>query len=215
MSPKFIITGTDTDVGKTVFTTALMLAMNGEMKTEYWKPVQSGIQETVDTRRVQTLSGYPDNYFHPETYVLSQPLSPHRAAELDNVTIDIDALEIPDTQNALLIEGAGGALVPLTRTTLFIDVFALWRLPVVVVARTELGTLNHTLLTLEALNARKIPIHGVAFVGQDNPDNIQTISEFGNIKILGRLPVLEKLNAATLLAVFKDNFKIEDFLPEL
>jgi len=111
----------------------------------------------------------------------------------------------------LIIEGAGGLMVPVTRKNLLINVFKSWNVPVILCARTGLGTLNHTLLSLEALWARKIPIHGIAFIGDINKDNMQTIAEFSGEKILGRLPMLEKLNPQTLQAAFDAHFKIEDF----
>lgn len=213
MSKSFIITGTDTDVGKTVFSAALLLALNKtDKKAAYWKPVQCGLEGGVDTRTVQKLTGLPDDHFHPERHVFSPPLSPHRAAELDGAHIDVDSLEIPEHAGPLLIEGAGGLLVPLTRTTLLIDIFALWQVPVVLCARTALGTLNHTMVSVEALERRNIPLHGIAFIGEENDDNIRTIEEFTGARILGRLPLLEDLNSETLGRAFEDNFRIEDFI---
>ena len=207
MSNTCIITGTDTSVGKTVFSAMLMLAL----EASYWKPVQSGVQGGVDTKEVQRLTGLPEERFFPESYVLSEPLSPHRAAEIDGVEIDIDALEIPECDGPLLIEGAGGLNVPLTRSTLLIDVFALWKLPVILCARTGLGTINHTLLSIEALKKRDIKLHGIAFIGDENEDNMRTIAEFSGAKVLGRMPWLDVPNAKTLSAAFDKNFDIEDF----
>ena len=206
MTNKYIITGTDTDIGKTVFSAMLMLGLSAS----YWKPVQSGLK-TVDTRTVQTLTNLPNERFLPELHLLSEPLSPHRAAELDGVTIDPGALEVPDHEGTLLIEGAGGLNVPLTRCTLFIDIFALWNLPVILCARTGLGTINHTLLSIEALKARNIPIHGITFIGDDNPDNMRTIETFSGENALGRLPWLKTLNSRTLLEAFDQNFDRRDF----
>ncbi|MCB1532866.1 MAG: ATP-dependent dethiobiotin synthetase BioD [Alphaproteobacteria bacterium] len=214
MSNKCVITGTDTDIGKTVFSAMLMLALNKQASDPacYWKPVQSGVEGGVDTRTVQKLTALPNEQFIKEQYILTEPLSPHRAAELDNVEIDIDTLEIPDIPGPLLIEGAGGLNVPLTRATLFIDVFEIWDLPVILCARTGLGTINHTLLSVEALRKRKIPLHGIAFIGDDNPDNMRTIEEFSGVKILGRLPRLDALNSETLSKAFDDNFNLGDFI---
>lgn len=207
MSNKCIITGTDTSVGKTVFSAMLTLALNAS----YWKPVQSGIEGGVDTKEVQRLTSLPDERFFEESYVLSNPLSPHRAAELDDVEIDPGGIEIPDCDGPLLIEGAGGLNVPLTRTTLLSDVFAMWRLPVILCARTGLGTINHTLLSVEAMKKRDIKLHGIAFIGDENEDNMRTIQQFSGAKVLGRMPWLETLNAKTLQAAFDGNFDIEDF----
>lgn len=206
MNPKFIVTGTDTDIGKTVFAAALTLALDGC----YWKPVQSGI-ETVDTRTVQKLTGLPDDRFLPERYVLTEPLSPHRSAELDGVEIDPESIEIPDVDRPLVIEGAGGLMVPLTRGNLLINQFKKWQLPVILCARTGLGTINHTLLSCEALWSRKIPIHGIAFIGEENEDNIRTIAEFSGERVLGRLPLLETLDPDTLRTNFEENFNQGDF----
>lgn len=209
---KCIITGTDTDIGKTVFSATLMLALQNAGETPaYWKPVQSGVEGGVDTKAVQKLTRLPTEQFLPEKYVLSEPLSPHRAAEIDDVEIDIDTLEIPDYSGPLIIEGAGGLHVPLTRTTLLIDVFSMWNLPVILCARTGLGTINHTLLSVESLKKRKIPILGIAFIGDDNPDNMRTIGDFTGVPILGRLPKLERVNNETLLEAFETHFNLDDF----
>lgn len=207
MSRKFIITGTDTDIGKTVFAAALTQALDGV----YWKPFQSGITDGVDTRTVQQLTGLPDDRFLPESYVFTEPLSPHRAAEIDGVAVDLDSIRLPETESPLVIEGAGGLMVPLTRENLLINLFAEWNLPVILCARTGLGTINHTLLSLEALWARNIPVHGIAFVGDENEDNMKTIAEFSKEKVLGRLPMIDNLNANTLKQAFDQNFSVEDF----
>lgn len=202
-----IITGTDTDVGKTVVSAMLTLALGAS----YWKPVQCGVAGGVDTRAVQRMTGLPDERFIPERYILTEPLSPHRAAELDGVEIDVDSLELPDVRGPLLIEGAGGLMVPLTRQILQIDLFRRWRLPVILVARTGLGTLNHTLLSLEALANYGIPAHGVIFSGDENDDNMRTIAEFSQIRVLGRLPFLDSLNPDALTRAFSENFVLGDF----
>lgn len=207
MSMDYIVTGTDTDVGKTVFASMLTLALDAS----YWKPFQSGIAGGVDTKSVQDMTGLPDERFLPERYVLSEPLSPHRAAELDGVEIDMESLDIPAHEGHLIIEGAGGLMVPLTREHLLINQFKKWNVPVILVARTGLGTLNHTLLSLEALWSRDIPIHGIAFVGDLNKDNIQTIKEFSGEKILGRVPMMDALTPEALQKAFDENFKLEDF----
>lgn len=207
MSRSFVIAGTDTDVGKTVFSAMLMLALDAF----YWKPVQSGVAEGVDTRTVQNITGLPAQRFYPERYILTEPLSPHRAAEIDNLEIDPLSITPPDVNGTLLIEGAGGLMVPLTRRNLQINVFARWQLPVILCARTGLGTINHTLLSLEALWARKIPVHGIAFIGAENPDNMRTIAEYSGERVLGRLPWLEDLSAENLLKAFAQNFDRDSF----
>ena len=203
---QYIITGTDTDVGKTIVSSMLMMGLNAN----YWKPVQSGMEGGVDTKVVQKLTQLPNERFIAEKYIFTEPLSPHRAAELDEAEIDVDALEIP-SDDPLIIEGAGGLMVPLTRKNLYINLFKKWNKPVILVSRTGLGTINHTLLSLEALWSRKIPVHGLIFVGEENEDNMRTIGEFSDVKVLGRVPILDSLNKDSLTKAFKDNFDIKDF----
>jgi dethiobiotin synthetase len=207
MTRRFVITGTDTGIGKTVFSAALAAALDAD----YWKPVQAGLDEITDSETVASLGGRSADRILPEAYRLNTPCSPHRAAELDGVTIDIARLAVPDTSRPLVIEGAGGALVPLTRDTVFADVFALWQIPVVVVARTTLGTINHSLLTIEALRARRVPICGIAFVGDANSDSEAIITTIGRIPSLGTLPHLPVLDAESLRAAFAANFAKGDF----
>jgi dethiobiotin synthase len=208
MSNACIITGTDTNVGKTVFAAMLMLAL----EAHYWKPIQAGVSEDIDTRTVQNLTGLKADRFFPEKHILTEPLSPHRAAELDGIEIDVANLNPPGFDGPLLIEGAGGLMVPLTRKNLQINLFKRWGLPVILCARTELGTINHTLLSLEALWNRDIPVHGVAFIGPDIPDTVEIIREQSGAKILGRLPWIHDLNAKSLMKAFDENFKREDFI---
>ena len=206
MSRTFIVTGTDTDIGKTVFAAGLTRALGAT----YWKPVQAGLDDGSDRERVLALAG-PRARILPEAYRLSTPCSPHRAAELDGVTIDRAALALPEVEGPLVVEGAGGALVPVTRTLLYADLFAAWRAPVVIVARTGLGTINHSLLTIEALRSRGISIHGMAFVGAAEEDSENTICAIGGVRRLGRLPMLESLDADSLALAFSDNFALEEF----
>ncbi len=203
----FVVTGTDTDIGKTVFAAALAGALDGC----YWKPVQSGLASSTDSERVRALSGLPADRILNEAYRLSEPLSPHRSAELDGVALDPASLDVPSCDRVLVIEGAGGALVPLDRQTLTADLFARWGQPVIVCARTGLGTINHTLMTLEVLAVRNVPVFGIAFIGDANPDNIRTISEFSGVRVLGRLPHIENLHARTLAEAFAEGFDKEVF----
>jgi dethiobiotin synthetase len=207
MSKGYIVSGTDTGIGKTTVAAMLLLALDAL----YWKPLQSGTQDGTDRERVQALTHLPTDRLLPERYVLSQPLSPHRAAELDGVAIDPKTLAVPAVERTLIIEGAGGLMVPITRHLLQIDLFADWNLPVILCARTALGTINHTLLSIEALQSRYVPLHGIVFVGDDNPDNIRTIAEISGARVLGRLPRLEPLDRAALLDAFARGFCREDF----
>jgi dethiobiotin synthetase len=186
-----VVTGTDTGVGKTVAAAALAWRLGAS----YWKPVQAGLDEETDSEVVARLASVE---ILPEAYRLTTPCSPHRAAEIDGATIDLDRLAPPPGR--LVIEGAGGALVPLTRDLVYADIFARWGLPVVVVARTTLGTINHTLLTVEALRARSIWVGGILFSGNAMPDSEATICAMGKVRSLGRIPALDPLTPEALRA---------------
>jgi dethiobiotin synthetase len=203
----FVITGTDTGVGKTVFAAALTSALNGV----YWKPIQSGAEEQVDSDLVIRLADIPPSRALPEAYRFKAPLSPHRAAELEKIKIDPGKLVLPETTRPLIIEGAGGVLVPITRKMVYADVFARWKLPVILVCRTTLGTINHTLLSLEALRRRRINVTGVVFVGDETDDVERTICEMGQTFRLGRLPYLDPLTHETLQSAFAARFSLGTF----
>ncbi len=202
-----VVTGTDTDVGKTVFAAALTAALGAH----YWKPVQAGTDDGTDRQRVARLAGIKPDRILPEAYALATPCSPHRAATIDGVTIDLDRLALPVVDGPLVVEGAGGVLVPIVGTTTFADLFARWQRPVVLVARTALGTINHSLLSIEALRARGVPLLGVAFVGDAVPDSEATIVQLGDTRRLGRLPLLPELTPDSLARAFADGFNAEDF----
>ena len=202
-----VVTGTDTDVGKTVFAAALTAALGAS----YWKPVQAGTDGGTDSHRVAMLGGIPADRIVPEAYRLATPCSPHRAAEREGVSIDPARLVLPEV-TPLVVEGAGGVLVPVTADCVCADLFARWAMPVVVVARTGLGTINHSLLTIEALRRRQVPILGIAFSGTAAEDSEATVARLGGVKRLGRLPRLTTLDPATLATGFAANFRIEDFV---
>ena len=204
MTKRIVITGTDTGIGKTVFSAGLAGLLDGF----YWKPVQSGLDDETDSEVVARLSGLPAGRVLPEVYRLKMPLSPHRSAEIDGVAIEAAKLSLPDLPGPLIIEGAGGLMVPLNRQTRFIDVFQEWQLPVILCARTALGTINHTLLSIEALRARSIPLIGVAFIGEEMADSQRTIAEFGNVAVLGRLPHLNPLTPKVLREAMIANFDL-------
>lgn len=191
-----IVTGTDTGVGKTVFAAGLTAALGAQ----YWKPVQSGLEDATDSEIVATLSGQP---VLPESYLLNLPASPHLSAEDMGVEIDLDRLSLPQIDGALVVEGAGGVMVPLTRNAYYLDMFARWQAPVILVARTALGTINHTTLSLMALRNAGCPVVGVAYVGTANPAVEATITEMSSIPHLGRLGMIENLTRESLLSAFK------------
>ncbi|MTH78461.1 dethiobiotin synthase [Paracoccus aestuariivivens] len=195
MSSALIVTGTDTGIGKTVFAAGLTRALGAT----YWKPVQSGIEDETDSQTVARLSGRP---VLPEGYALKRPASPHLSAAEEGIEIAPAHLRLPDCAEPLVIEGAGGVLVPLHENLLLADLMAVWRAPAIIVARTGLGTINHSLMTIEALRARKVDILGIAFVGDDMADSRAIICRIGNVHDLGRLPRLTELTPATLQAAF-------------
>lgn len=207
---RIVVTGTDTGVGKTVFCAGLTETLSAC----YWKPVQSGLEEETDSETVRRLGQLSADRVVPEMWRLRTPVSPHLAAAFDGVSLSADGLLPPDTSSPLVIEGAGGLLVPLSRERTFADVFANWRLPTVLCARTGLGTINHTLLTLEAMRSRSIPVLGVALIGEERPDTAEIIAELGKVDILGRLPWIEPLTPGTLKEAFRAAFDPSAFAGE-
>lgn len=192
-----VITGTDTGVGKTVFSAGLTQAL----AASYWKPVQAGLEEATDSEVVARLSGRP---VLPEAYRLCLPASPHRAAQHQGLTIDPARLSLPRLNGPLVVEGAGGLMVPLTPRLLYLDVIADWQAPVLLCCRTSLGTINHSLLSLAVLRQAGCCIVGVVFIGDDMPDNRRMIAELGGVRDLGRLPLFAPLSPATLKQAFSD-----------
>jgi dethiobiotin synthetase len=194
---RLVICGTDTDVGKTVVSALVVQGLGAH----YWKPVQSGLDGGGDSGRLQTLLDLPPDRLLPEAYRLEAPVSPHWAAERMGITIDPDQLALPDparVPGALVVETAGGLLVPLRRDLLQIQQLIRWNLPVLLVARSGLGTLNHTLLSLEALRQRRITVLGLVLNGPPHPDNPRTLEQLGAVPVLAQLPRLDPLNAAAL-----------------
>ena len=198
---RIFVTGTDTDVGKTVVASALTLGLDAY----YWKPIQSGLTPSTDTADVRRWTGLPDERFLPEAYRLREPMSPHAAAEIDGVTIDVEhllATELP-TDRPVVVEGAGGLMVPLNHTDLMIDFVARLGTPVVLVARTALGTLNHTLLSVSELRRRAIPLLGVVLNGDEHESNRRAIERYSEVAVLGRVPRLDVLDARALRLAFE------------
>ncbi|CAK6691131.1 dethiobiotin synthase [Synechococcus sp. CBW1107] len=189
-----VICGTDTDVGKTVVSALVVQGLGAR----YWKPVQSGLDGEGDRGRVQDLLHLPPERLLPEAYRLQAPVSPHWAAERQGLTIDPERLRLPAGAGALVVETAGGLLVPLRRDWLQIEQVQRWGLPVLLVARSGLGTLNHSLLSLEALRARRIPVLGLVLNGPLHPDNPRTLEELGGVPVLAELPPLDPLEASGL-----------------
>lgn len=205
MTPRYVVSGTDTGIGKTVFCAALAGALGGS----YWKAIQSGLTDETDSAAVLRLGALKREQILPEAYRLQTPASPHLSASRDGIEIDPGRLDPPETRRPLVIEGAGGLLVPITDEVVFADIFARWQIPVILCARTSLGTINHTLLSLQALRHRGIPVAGIAFIGDENRETQRVIAKMGQAAELGRLPWLTNLNAAALRDAFSENFDLE------
>jgi dethiobiotin synthetase len=194
MSGVLIVSGTDTGIGKTVAAAGIAAALGAH----YWKPVQAGTEDGTDAGTARSL-GLPADHILSEAYRLSLPASPHLAAQHDGIEIDPARLKLP-AQRPLIVEGAGGLMVPLRAEPawLMIDQFAAWGAPVLLIARTALGTINHSLLSIEALRTRKIPIVGILFVGDAHDENERVIPALGSVDNLGRIPPLDPLDATSL-----------------
>lgn len=201
---RYVVTGTDTDVGKSVFAAALA----AHLGARYWKPVQAGTEDGGDAARVAALAGRCVTVL-PEAYALGTPCSPHEAARIDGVAIDPARLSLPAGDGPLVVEGAGGVLVPFGDDLLAADLFARWQLPVILVARTMLGTINHSLLSLEALRSRGVAVHGVVFVGKANQASEEAIARIGKVTHLGRLPFIDPLTSQALAAAFDQHIHTE------
>ncbi|AKD57980.1 dethiobiotin synthase [Spirosoma radiotolerans] len=178
-----IVAGIGTEIGKTIASAVLVEAL----QADYWKPIQSGGLDDSDTDTVRRLISNPTTYFHSEAYRLTQPLSPHAAAEIDGVTIELEKLTVPETQNALVIELAGGLMVPLNNHDLSIDLVQKLGLPVVLVSRNYLGSINHTLLSVDACRGRNIPLLGILFNGPTVPASETFILNYTGLPCLGRI----------------------------
>jgi len=189
------VTGTDTGVGKTVAAACLARAW----QAGYWKPVQTGrAAGDDDTATVAALAGLPAERIFAPVYALQAPLSPHAAAELEGVRISMDAIAPPKTTHPLIVEGAGGLFVPLNERDFMIDLMARLAFPILLVARSTLGTINHTLLSLGALRARALPVAGVVLNGPPNAGNRAAIEQFGQVRVLAELPRVDPLDEGAI-----------------
>jgi dethiobiotin synthetase len=191
---RFVVAGIGTGIGKTIVSAVLTEAL----QADYWKPVQSGSLEHTDTDEVRALISNDRSFLHPEAYRLTQPLSPHAAAERDEVEIETSNLTLPSTSNHLIIELAGGLMVPLNHSALNIDLLSLWRLPVILVSQNYLGSINHTLLSVELLRNRNIPFAGFIFNGESTPASEEFILQYTGINCIARIPRLNQINQTTI-----------------
>ncbi len=192
---RIFITGNGTDIGKTVVSAIITEAL----QADYWKPVQSGELHNSDTMKVQHLISNPKTVFHPERFRLQQPLSPHAAAEIDGVDIQLNDFSLPDTDNHLIIEGAGGLLVPLNNQLLMADLISYLEVSVIMVSRNYLGSINHTLLTIQELKRRNIPIIGIVFNGEVTPQTENFIQQYTNLPLLFRVNPEQTIDKQVIL----------------
>jgi len=200
----YFVTGTDTNVGKTVLSALLVAALDAR----YWKPVQTGAIEGTDREAVRKWAGVSEDRLAAEQYCFDPPVSPHLAARAAEIEIRLDDFKLPEAPEGArwIVEGAGGVMVPLNERDLMRDLMKRIEVPIIIAARTALGTINHTMLTLAALRELRLPICGVVMIGEENLENRRAIEHYGNVRVIGHIPVLEKINRATLLEVYEKHF---------
>jgi dethiobiotin synthetase len=200
----YFVTGTDTNVGKTVLSALLVAALDAV----YWKPVQTGASEGTDRETVRAWSEATEDRLPLERFRFDPPVSPHLASRDAGIPIALDAFHLPEAPagRQWIVEGAGGVMVPLNERELMRDLIRRIGFPVIVAARTSLGTINHTLLTLAALREARLPICGVALIGDENIENRRAIEHYGNVRVVGHIPILENINRAALLDVYQKHF---------
>ncbi len=190
----FFVTGTDTDVGKTVVSAWLL----AHLDACYWKPVQAGTVPETDTQMIRRVAELPEHRIVPEAYVLKEPMAPHEAARREGISIDMAKLVGPRDDRLLIVEGAGGLLVPLNEQDYVIDLIQDLNLPVILVARSTLGTINHMLLSLEALRRRGLVVAGVVINGPESPHNRAAIERYGKTQVIAEIPRLDTVTRSAL-----------------
>lgn len=208
MNSDLFITGTDTGVGKTLLSALLVAALN----RRYWKPIQTGACEGTDRETVMQVASISADRTLPESYIFNPPVSPHLAAAQQGTTIDLDRVRRPVSSDPLVIEGAGGVLVPVNDDARMLDLMHRLGSPVVVAARTTLGTINHTLLTVMAIRIANIELRGVVMIGSENADNRRAIERYGNVPVVGWIPWLDTIDRQTLIRVFQQHFDSDTFI---
>jgi len=204
ITDQIVIAGIGTAVGKTLVSAIVTQALHAT----YWKPIQTGYQDGKGDRDADFIREWTDCPVIPETYLLQEPLSPHIAAKLDGIAIDPDRLDIPTIAGPLVIETAGGLMVPLNDSTVFADILQRWQKPVVLVVRQYLGNINHTLLSVEALRSRNIPVLGIISNGNPLPDTNEWVSAYTRLPFLLHIPNLERMDRqvlSDLASTFKNN----------
>lgn len=199
MSKTYFVTGIGTDVGKTVCAAVLVELL----QADYWKPIQCGDLEHSDSAKVRSWISNSKSVFHPETYRLQHPFSPHKAADLEGVKIDKNRFVLPSTNNALIIEGAGGLMAPMTHDFLVIDLIEHLKAPVILVVKQYLGSINHTLLSLSVLKQRNIPIAGIIFNGKRDEYSEAVILEYSGVRCFGYIEEAKEVTKAFVAAQSK------------
>jgi dethiobiotin synthase len=202
VSADLFVTGTDTGVGKTLLSALLVAALN----RQYWKPIQTGACEGTDREAIMKWAEVAADRVVPETYIFDPPVSPHLAAEQEGTAINLHGICRPASLDPLIIEGAGGVYVPINVSAFMLDLMRQLGAPVVVAARTSLGTINHTLLTVAALRDARLDLRGVVMIGKENRDNRRAVEVYGNVPVIGCIPWLEVINRSKLRTVFAQNF---------
>jgi dethiobiotin synthetase len=208
MSGDLFITGTDTGVGKTLLSALLVAALG----RKYWKPIQTGAREGTDRESVMRWAAIDGRQTFPESYLFDPPVSPHLAAEQHGTAIDLEHIQRPVSPGRLIIEGAGGVLVPINDYALMLDLMRRLNAPVVVAARTTLGTINHTLLTVTAIRNAQLRLDGVVMIGAESVENRRAIERYGNVEVVGAIPWLQTIDRDTLVSVFQHRFNREVFV---
>lgn len=201
---RLFVTGTNTEIGKSLVSAMLMAGLRGK----YWKPIQSGLEEMTDTEWIREKTGLPETHFHPETYRLRRAMSPHASAARENIRIELEAFRVPETDPSehLIVEGAGGIMVPLNERHFMLDLMKQIAFPVLLVASSELGTINHVLLSLEQLRRNEVEIFGVVMNGPRHPSNREAIEHYGKAKVIAEINPLPAINAETLAEGFRMSF---------
>jgi dethiobiotin synthetase len=207
MNQDLFVTGTDTGVGKTLLSALLVAAL----QRKYWKPIQTGACEGTDRQIVMKLAEVQETEANPEAYIFEPPVSPHLAAEKQGIEIDFNRIRRPASSSRLIIEGAGGLLVPINSKQLMVDLIKHLEAPAVIATRTTLGTINHTLLTIAAARHAALDIRGVVMIGHDNAENRKAIERYGNVSVIGAIPWLDRIDRPMLVSIFNQHFETRAF----
>ncbi len=195
MSQKYFITGIGTGIGKTISSAIITEKLNAD----YWKPIQSGDLNQSDSLAIKNLISNHKTRIHKESYRLNHPLSPHLSAKMDGVNIELVNIKLPETLNNLIVEGAGGIMVPLNDKELIIDLIEQLNLEVIIISQHYLGSINHTLLTINTLKQHNIEIKGIIFNGDENVESQNYILKYTGIKHLGNIPLIKNISKSEII----------------